>query len=112
MLSTFRVAGYPVYSTRFINVAGFTGDAAFEVPSGYIAVVRDIDVVVFEPGAGTVEAGLGGSSVFWGYTWSFVTVLGWESWRGRQVLNAGEQLVLHSNAAMDMMASGYLLSLP
>ena len=59
-----------------------------------------------------IEAGIGGSAVFWGYTFGVVPILAWQSWRGRIVLNAGEQLVLQSDASADMVASGYLLSLP
>jgi hypothetical protein len=106
------MASVPFYSHRFIAEAGFTGSAAFLVPAGFVAVVRDIDAVIFTPGAGTIEAGIGGSAVFWGFTWSFVAVLGWESWRGRIVLNPGEQLVITTNTGMDFSASGYLLSLP
>ena len=106
------MAAVPVYSTRFIAVAGFTGSAAFAVPAGYVAVVRDIDVTVFTGAGATIEAGIGGSAVFWGYTFGVVPILAWQSWRGRIVLNAGEQLVLQSDASADMVASCYLLSLP
>lgn len=101
-----------VYSYRFINVAGFLGHAAFEVPAGYVAVVRDIDACDFTPGGATIEAGIGDGAVFWIYTWPPETVGGWQGWRGRVVLQPGEQLVLNSSAELDMVASGYLLSLP
>lgn len=75
-------------------------------------IVRDIDVTVFTGAGATVEAGVGGGAVFWGFTFGVVAILAWQPWRGRQVLEAGEQLVLQSDASADMMASGYLLSLP
>jgi hypothetical protein len=102
----------PVYSTLFINSPGLVGDAAFLVPDGYIAVVRDIDAVAFIGAGATLEAGIGGGTVFWAYTWSVVAVVDWRSWRGRVVLSAGQQLVIHTDAAVDVYAGGYLLTAP
>jgi len=101
-----------VYSQRFINVAGFSGHAAFLVPDGFKAIVRDIDACDFTPGGATIEAGIGDGGVFWIYTWPAEIVGGWQGWRGRVVLEPGEQLVLNASASLDMVASGYLLSLP
>lgn len=106
------MAGINVYSTRFLEEAGFTGSAAFAVPAGYVAVVRDIDVVAFAGTGVTIEAGLGGGAVFWSLTLNPTLTPFWGSWRGRQILNAGEQLVVATDASADFMASGYLLSLP
>ena len=106
------MAGYPVYSTRFLAEAGFTGEAAFEVPGGYVAVVRDIDAVVYTGAGYTIQAGIGGLTNFWAITTGVVAVTDSIQWRGRQVLNAGEQLVIATDASADFVASGYLLSLP
>lgn len=102
----------PVYSTRFVAEAGFTGSAAFAVPAGYLVVVRDIDVVAFVGTGVTIEAGIGGSAVFWSLTLNPTITPFWGSWRGRQIINAGEQLVISTDAPADFAASGYLLSLP
>lgn len=106
------MAGIAVYSTRFIAESGFTGSAAFEVPDGYRAVVRDIDAVCFTSEGPTIEAGIGDSAVFWAFTYGVVLLVNAQSWRGRVVLNPGEQLVILTNAPLDFVASGYLLSLP
>ena len=58
------------------------------------------------------EYGLGGGAVFWSLTLNPTLTPFWGSWRGRQILNAGEQLVVATDASADFMASGYLLSLP
>lgn len=104
---------YPnVYSTRLLAEAGFTGSAAFEVPSGQVLVVRDIDAVVYTGAGYTIQAGIGGITNFWAVTTGVVAVTQSIQWRGRQVLNPGEQLVIATDAAADFVASGYLLSLP
>jgi hypothetical protein len=106
------VAAVPIYSTRFIAESGFTGSAAFLVPAGYVAVVRDIDCVVYTSAGATIQAGIGGVTNFWAVTIGVIAVTYWTSWRGRTVLNPGEQLVIGTDAAADFTASGYLLSLP
>ena len=102
----------PVYSTRFLEEAGFTGSAAFLCPGSDVLVVRDIDVVCFAGSGVTIEAGLGGGAVFWSLTINPTVTPVWGSWRGRQIINPGEQLVISTDAPADFMASGYLLSLP
>jgi len=106
------VSASPVYSYRFLAEAGFTGSAAFLVPDGYRAVVRDIDCVVYTGAGVTIQAGIGGVTNFWAVTLGVVAVTDTVSFRGRQVLNPGEQLVIATDAAADFVASGYLLSLP
>jgi len=106
------MSAVPIYSTRFLAEAGFTGSAAFLVPAGYVAVVRDIDSVVYTGAGATIQAGIGGSAVFWAVTEGVVAVTATNSWRGRVVLNAGEQLVVSTDAAVDFVASGYLLTSP
>ena len=101
-----------VYSHRFLDEAGFTGSAAFLVPAGFVAVVRDLDCWVGAGAGGSIEMGIGGSAVFFGYTFSVVTVQATATWRGRQVLNSGEQLLVATDAPADFAVSGYLLSLP
>ena len=103
---------FPVYSRRFIDVAGFTGSVAFLVPTGFVCVVRDITAWVGISAGASVQAGLGGSAVFWGFTFGVVTVQATAEWQGHHVINEGEQLVLASSASVDLMASGYLLTLP
>lgn len=103
----------PVYSTQFCkgSVSG-SPVVLYTVPSGYIAVLRSIAAynntgssqsVLLSPGVSGSSEGafakddsLASGDVF--------------QWEGRQVLNAGEQLIVaFPNATLAVMASGYLL---
>lgn len=104
------MASLPIYSHRLLAEAGFIGEAGFLVPAGSVLVVRDIDVWCPVGIGASVQAGIGGSAVFWGYTFGVVTVQAHQAWRGRLALVAGEQLVISTDAALDFVASGYLLT--
>jgi hypothetical protein len=105
------------YSTRFIAVRQSisSGDGLYTVPSGYVAVVRD--VVLWNNDSGEQSMSIGATvpgplNVLisqWFNVGSNATV----EWQGRQVLNAGDELWAYS-AGVDasVMASGYLLSSP
>lgn len=102
----------PVYSTLFIDSPGLVGDAGFLVPDGFVAVVRDIDAVAPAGAGAQIYAGIGGSSEFWTYQWTVVATADWRSWRGRVVIPGGGQLVIHTDAPVDVIACGYLLTAP
>ena len=111
-----------VYSTKFVEAAGFSGGPSvrYTVPAGFLAIVKCMSIVwgsvllsgldvwfesdtlaklvrhtISIPGQTTDDAG--GCAVYWG------------SW----ALTAGQTLAIQAVAGTcDMWATGYLLSLP
>lgn len=101
-----------VYSTRFIAWSTSTIPPAYKVPSGYIAIVRDIDVY---SGGGQIinwVASVNLVAHFAAGQFTIEALAQTAQWRGRQVLEAGEDLVFASDGPTDGLISGYLLSLP
>lgn len=103
----------PVFSTRFLAVhdAAVAVPNDYVVPDGFVAVVRDMDAFFgMALGERTVEAFGSALQVFWQDTVG-LGESGWRSWRGRQVLYAGETLrMIVIGDVGDITASGYLLS--
>jgi hypothetical protein len=102
-----------IYSTRFIAVKGGTTLHTYTVPAGFVAVIRDVDTYAsseFSAAQVFLEGHLGQA------LWAWTAGLGQESygsWRGRQVINAGETFGLRFNISeADGTCSGYLLTLP
>lgn len=105
----------PVYSSRFIQQVGLDSSASFAVPSGFIAVVRDLDAycnatIGF---ANLFMEGAIGQTIAW-HSWE-VTTQDQFQWRGRQVLEPGETLTVVADTGVgvgiDVTVSGYLLTL-
>lgn len=101
-----------VYSTRFLGWHAEESPPAFEVPTGYIAIVRDLDV--YSAGGDLINWTLSVNSVATFAAGQFtIEALGQVGqWRGRQVMVAGELLVYQSDGSTDGLVSGYLLTLP
>ena len=102
-----------VYSTRFIEVSSLTPSAAYTVPAGFVAVVRDLDAV--SQGsvavAELVMVGAAGQAIYLAF--APISTSMWFGWRGRQVLLAGETLHVDvANGPWDVSVSGYLLTAP
>lgn len=99
------------YSTSFAALQGLSGDHALTVPSGEVWVIRDIDVYAddFAP------------AEFYFIGASTQTIAYWQSsgastpstyqWRGRQVFEPGETIILRATNAADVTMSGYRLTL-
>jgi hypothetical protein len=99
-----------IYSRVLLAEAGFIGEAALEIPDGFVCVVRDIDLV-YGIAVGLTAWAYDTSGIkFWGVVVSgdhtFTTV----SWRGRQVIPGPGFVYLSTNAACDFRMSGYLLT--
>lgn len=100
-----------VYSTRFIAALGlspFSG-ATYTVPSGKVAIVRDIDV-------SNVSGAASRPFLYYSAAGYVVTYLPIDappsasSWRGRQVFEASEVFGVYAQAAtINAFVSGYLL---
>lgn len=100
-----------VYSVNFI-VAHAVSSASYTVPTGQVAIVRDADC--FYAGgvgqSGQLESPAGGIFAYFPFPADINGVL--ISWRGRQVINAGETFLFAATLSMDIMVSGYLLAAP
>lgn len=103
-----------VYSVRFIAVNSVGGEGTYTVPSGYRAIVRDIDTAQVGGEANTpwdcVNDSLG-YVIAGGF---YEGVESYEQWRGRQVVNEGETIETSSGGSglCSFAVSGYLLTLP
>lgn len=99
-----------VYSTRLLQAVGLTADLVYTVPPGFVAIVRDADLHNNDTfGASFFMQGALGQAI-WLATRD-ITDTGYYSWRGRQVLEAGETLTAHiASGTWDVTISGYLLS--
>jgi len=100
-----------VYSTSFF--AG-QNETAFDlvVPAGVVWIIRDIDAFF--------GGGVSGAAANWlnptGGTFAYFPFVGLESsafeWRGRQCFQPGEHFAFVSGEGVDVMVSGYVLTLP
>jgi hypothetical protein len=100
-----------VYSTRFIDNAALSLLDVYTVPAAFVAVVRDIDVVI-GVNIGAFEftfIGTGGARL---WTFNGPSSAGEAAqWRGRQVFQGGESFALEATGAtFSYSACGYLLS--
>lgn len=112
----------PVYSTRFVDLPGFSGGpfAAYVVPAGKVAVVKDIRITY---GSLTISGGdfwvqTNSLTKLWRYAWftglsSPINNGGTSAWWGMTVVDAGDALSVQTAAGTcDFAVSGYLLDLP
>jgi hypothetical protein len=104
----------PIYSSVLIASKDLLGEVALEVPDGLVCVVRDMDAVQKGPGIGATVWSYDTDGVqFWAETLpSFIDLLYWTSWRGRQVIPGPGFFYMSTTVEMDVRASGYLLTRP
>lgn len=108
----------PVYSQQIWAQAGLAGTVTVAPPAGYKYVVRDIDVFYVTGLAGAdfhAEIEIPGVAFFPTFafmSWSAADPSSVKSWRGRQVVQPGQALILLTTGALDVTCSGYALSLP
>lgn len=105
----------PVYSSRFIQQRGLSSSTSFAVPSGFIAVVRDLDAYC-DATLGFADLfleGATGQAIAW-HHWDATTQDQFQ-WRGRQVYEPGELIVVTASTGIgvgvDVTVCGYLLTL-
>lgn len=103
------MGGLGVYSTRFLAWSSETTPGPYEVPAGYVLVLRDLDV--YSGGGAIISWKLSVNDVatITGGQFTDESIPQTATWRGRQVLQAGEFLTFASDGATDGLASGYLL---
>lgn len=103
-----------VYSTCFFRAFTAVGPLQFTCPAGFVAVLRDVDVVAESNASSDVlEVAIEGLGFIWGVQGSggaFQTA----QWRGRSVFTAGQVLeaTVTGPGTWHVSACGYLLSLP
>lgn len=112
-----------LYSVRLAAHAILPGASTFSggtVPVGYIWVLRDLDICWY-PGATISSADLqlytqGGTDNphIWAASLEALGTFGYESWRGRVIMEAGDNWALNNTGpnACDFQLSGYQLSAP
>jgi hypothetical protein len=107
------VAG-TVYSVQFISTDNVALNPTYEVPAGYRAILRDLDAWCggTPTSQGIVMENLSTGALIW-YE-PFTTEFQISQWRGRQVIDEGQQVQLTTGAGAPIHASlsGYLLTLP
>jgi len=101
-----------VYSTRFLAWAASEIPPVYVVPSGYVAIVRDLDVYSFGGEMTNWKFGINGVCWFAAGQFTIEALAQTGQWRGRQVVQAGEEILFESDGPTDGIASGYLLGLP
>lgn len=97
------------YSTRFLAWSASELPTPYEVPAGYVVVVRDLDVT---SGGGSIinwALSINGVAKFAVGAFTVESIQQQASWRGRVIVNAGEQLVFESDGSTDGVVNGYLL---
>jgi hypothetical protein len=97
------------YSTRFLAWEATTSPAPYTVPTGFIVVMRDIDVV---SGGGAIInwiAGINGLCKLAGGQFTIEALNQFQTWRGRQVVYPGEIIYFLGDGPTDGAISGYLL---
>jgi hypothetical protein len=103
-----------VYSTRLFDAHSLVLAEHFTVPAGKVCIVRDIDVFFTALSAGNVNivTPADGTFAYFSYVPSEPAL---QSWRGRQVFVAGEEVGVLPDfvtGECDVTISGYLLDAP
>jgi hypothetical protein len=101
-------------------VGGLSGEQVYNVPDGFVAVVRDLDIYGNndDPEAAFFfEDGFTNGTIFqWQQTVSSIGSPTWKQWQGRQVFTPPAQMVWRVGATIsatfDFRCCGYLLQLP
>lgn len=106
------MASFPVYSQEILNVANLHGTAAFIVPTGYRLVVRDVRIFESAPGGALVELAAGFGVVFQAFGPNLTTTYNNYAFEGRVVVEETLQFEVNASLPANVVAMGYLLTLP
>ena len=110
-----RLVARPLYSTRFAlhTVASAAPELLYTVPAGYVAILRDVDYLMTGSAALALSLQVSGRTCVY-LSPAPVAGVGYDSWRGRIVMNAGETLTSvvpgWTVQTADIHAGGYLLT--
>lgn len=103
-----------VYSTLFIAAAGTDISAGYVVPSGMVAVVRDVSALCEGAPDDTAAELLDNATGTYIWYRLFQDPFEFDHWDGRQVVPAGATFTAASSGPqiVHVRVSGYLLTLP
>lgn len=103
-----------VYSTRLLYTANISAAPSYVIPEGFVAVIRDLDASCPSPVTGYYVYLVNVTKSYIIAISTFPSDNNSASWRGRQVVPAGEEIALNGNPPTGATAtvSGYLLTLP
>lgn len=98
-----------IYSSRFLGWSASMIPPPYTVPTGFVAVVRDLDV--YSGGGAMInwELYVDSFAKFAAGQFTVESIAQVAQWRGRQVLYPGQILVFQSDGPTDGLVSGYLL---
>lgn len=102
-----------IYSTRLFKQKNLLGTGMFVVPSGFVCVVREVDIFSLGPLVPALFTfqGPDGENIWAQYT--VASKAGSFQWVGRAVFDAGDTMYFNWFVSSgDVYASGYLLSSP
>jgi len=102
----------PVYSTRFLAWAAETTPPAYTVPTGYLAIVRDVSVTTAGGSITNFRAAINDVAGYAAGAFTDEALPQQFHWEGRVVAEPGELLTFAGDSATDGVISGYLLLLP
>lgn len=99
-----------VYSVRLLAWAASTEPPPYLVPEGYVVVIRDLDV--WSGGGALINWQMGINEVAKIAAGQFTieALAQTATWRGRQIVQAGELIYFTSDGATDGAISGYRLT--
>lgn len=100
----------PVYSVRFLAQLGLDGTFTLTNDTGDTWILRDLDAFTDDPGGsgGVWLIGSSGQTIWENDINGAGTT--YASWRGRQIINAGESFAVKADAPSDITVSGYQLT--
>lgn len=100
-----------VYSAELAALQNFSGTFTYTVAPGFILVLRDLDAS-YDGVAGTEMRLLGSQGQTIDRWHGTITEEGPHTWRGRQVIGAGQSFRITTTDGTDVTVSGYLLTAP
>lgn len=100
------------YSHQLLNVPNLHGTAAFSVPPGVLLIVRDVELFESSPGGALIELAGEDGVVFAAFGPNLTTTYNNYRWEGRVAVSAGKQFEVNASLPANVVAMGYLLTLP
>jgi hypothetical protein len=97
------------YSTRFVAWASESSPPPYVVAAGYVAIIRDLDVYSGGGSIITWEMGVAAVCKLAAGVFTIESQPQVMTWRGRQIVPAGEAIYFAADGATDGAISGYLL---
>jgi hypothetical protein len=101
-----------IYSVKLYAAQGTTGSGPIVVPAGYVIVLRDCDVYSDNVLPGNFFLHGSAGQTIWYHGFDLDAGRAYASWRGRQVVVAGDTFDVSCDITVDVTLSGYRLTAP